>query len=186
MNILKKYIVNIVLVIIVFVFGIYANVSGVKDCIKNKSAVKAKKESVQTLNRDIEVLRKNSVENQNSEPELKKIYQPQTGETDSSIAFSSMFDTIMNFAKNADIKVRTIEFANAPESDKIVQNQSASCNSTLLNTEIIGTYTELQAFLRELYRYQYLVNIQKMEIVPYEKDKKILIAKLGLVLYARK
>ncbi len=40
--------------------------------------------------------------------------------------------------------------------------------------------------MRDLYRHQYFININKVEIVPYRKDKKILLVNLVITLYAQK
>ena len=49
--------------------------------------------------------------------------------------------------------------------------------------KIIGSYTDFENFLTDLYKYPYLVSISSYDIVPYYKDKNVLLIKLGVKVY---
>ena len=54
-----------------------------------------------------------------------------------------------------------------------------------LNMVTVGSYTELQNFFKSIMKEQYLTNLAEVELTPWEKDKKVLIAKIKLRLYTR-
>ena len=51
---------------------------------------------------------------------------------------------------------------------------------------MIGTYKDFEGFLKELYKHEHFLDMASMEIVPYSRDKKILIINFQLKLYAQK
>ena len=51
---------------------------------------------------------------------------------------------------------------------------------------MIADYKHFQAFLRDLYKHEHFLEISNIEIVPYEKDKKILLIKSQIKLYSQK
>ena len=52
-------------------------------------------------------------------------------------------------------------------------------------TEALQYSLNLGKLIQDIYQYNYYVKINDVEVTPYPKDKKILITKLGLRLYAR-
>ena len=51
---------------------------------------------------------------------------------------------------------------------------------------MIATYSNFANFLRELYKHEHFLEISKIEIAPYEKNKRILLVNLQIKLYAQK
>ncbi len=172
--------------VLVVIFGFYKTIPLIGEAFSKAEEIKSKQESVADLNKNIEIAKKNNIEAMKSEPDTKLIFQPQVQSQEPMVAFSEMLDTVLELAKESGLKIKTIEFKDIPESDPVKQNHASTHNAAMLNTQLIGTYTELQTFLREVYRYQYLIGIQKVEITPYERDKKILIIDLSLALYSKK
>lgn len=184
-NLLKKYGIYLALCIIVIAFGLFKTLPIIGEIASKGQEIKAAKESISDLNKNIEIAKKKNIDAMQSEKENKPIFEPMIKSDDPMVSFSNMLDTILELAKQSGLKIKTIEFKEL-ESDPIKQNHSATHNSTLLSTQLVGTYTELQTFLREIYRYQYLIGVQKIEVTPYERDKKILVIDLGLALYSKK
>ena len=52
--------------------------------------------------------------------------------------------------------------------------------------EMIANYVNYDNFLKELYKHEHFLDIQSVEIVPYKKNKKILLIKFKLKVYAKK
>ena len=67
-----------------------------------------------------------------------------------------------------------------------MKNVPAKYNVAKLDIEMIATYKDFERFLKELYKHEHFLDISSFEIVPYQKDKKILIIKFQLKLYAQK
>lgn len=185
--ILKKYILYIFVIILAFGFGLSKTIPMVGNYFSLNKDVKSKQTSIEDLKKNVEIARQNSQEREGTEvKQEKQIYEPQFKSTEVMVNFNGMLDTILELAKQSGLKIKSIEFKDIPESDLIKQNHVAEYDATLLVTQVIGTYTELQNFLREIYRHQYLIGVYDLKVVPYEFDKKILIIDLSLSLYAKK
>ena len=49
-----------------------------------------------------------------------------------------------------------------------------------------ATYKNFENFLRDLYKHEHFLDIAKIEILPYEKNKTILLINCKVLLYAQK
>ena len=58
-------------------------------------------------------------------------------------------------------------------------------NTCQLDMIIVGSYSEIQNFFKAVMKEQYVTNLAEVELTPWEKDKKVLIAKIKLRLYTR-
>lgn len=187
MEIIKKYIAYIVLVILSIGFLFHLNLPLINSFFSTQSDIKEKKESISDLEKSVEIAKKNKIEAQAKGPlEEKLIYEPEIKSTDTMVSFNGMLETVLELSKQSGVKVKTIEFKNIPESDPIKQNHSSTHAATLLETQLIGTYTQLQNLLRDIYRHKYLMGINSLKVVPYINDKKLLIIDLAISLYAKK
>ena len=52
--------------------------------------------------------------------------------------------------------------------------------------EMIGNYSNYDNFLKEMYKHEHFLDIQSAEIVPYKKNKRILLINFKVKLYAKK
>lgn len=118
--------------------------------------------------------------------QVKKIYKPETASTEAESSFTVPFDDIIDMAKYNGIKIYSIEYVYNPTEDDFVKNASVQYNVCQVNMQIVSDYADLESFLKELYKYPSLINIDKLEITPYPKNKKILLSVLQLKLYASK
>ena len=51
---------------------------------------------------------------------------------------------------------------------------------------MIANYANFAGFLRELYKHEHFLDITNIEILPYQKNKRILLINLQFKLYAQK
>ncbi|UKI42223.1 MAG: hypothetical protein L6V95_04460 [Candidatus Melainabacteria bacterium] len=70
--------------------------------------------------------------------------------------------------------------------DVIITNDPNSFNACGVKLSLIGSYLEFQKFLNELFTYPYLVNMNTIDISPYQRDKRVLIIDVTLHMYAKK
>lgn len=188
-KLIKKYIIFIGLIVAVIALGFYLVIPNISNYFSEQSSIKTKKEKINDLKKNIESAKiaKAKTERKKEEPVITKlIYEPEYKTADSGINFNGMLETILELAKQAGLKVKTIEFKNIPESDLVIQNHASEYDATLLDAQFIGNYTQFQSFMREIYRHQYLIGINNFKIVPYEYNKKILIIDMTLSLYMKK
>ena len=52
--------------------------------------------------------------------------------------------------------------------------------------EMIANYTNFKNFMKELYKHDHYLDIAKVEIIPYKKNKNILLINFQLKLYAQR
>lgn len=121
-----------------------------------------------------------------SQSVAKNIYKPEMSGLDPEASFSVMFDDIIDMIKYNGLKVYSIEYVYNPPNDLFQQGAADKFNVCQLNVALVGDYSALGSFIKELYKYPYLVNLDKIELTPYPKNRKILLANLQIVLYSSK
>lgn len=116
----------------------------------------------------------------------KKIYQPNGAATDSESTFALLLDDIIEISRKNHIKTHSIRQVIDPEEDVFIKGDKAHYSACKLEMKIISDYTDFKEYISDLYKYPYLVNINDIEIYPYEKNKRILLVNFSLTLYAEK
>ena len=53
-----------------------------------------------------------------------------------------------------------------------------------VNMELVSNYSQLGKFIQEVVQYPYYIRINSVKVVPYEKDRTILLSTVNLRLYA--
>lgn len=158
--------------------------------IRTERSLKEKSTQVQDLQRQLDTLKKNETEaaaqKETTPTQAKNIYKPETTSTEAESSFTVIFDDVIDMAKYNGIKVYSIEYKYNPEEDDFVKNASSQYNVCQLKMQLVSDYSDLESFLKELYKYPYLINVDKLEITPYPKNKKVLLSILDLKLYASK
>lgn len=100
-------------------------------------------------------------------------------------SFAPLFELVLTIAQQSGIRIRAIDYDYAPQEDMIFAAKIDGYNVCELNMVAVGTYTEFQTFFKSIMKEQYLTNLAEVELTPWEKDKKVLIAKIKLRLYTR-
>ena len=126
---------------------------------------------------------KKSEENNKSS---KEIYKPlETGLSPES-AIAEEFEDILQLLRANYIKARSVKYNYNPSNDNFVSKAANKYNVCLLNFELIADYKHFQSFLSDLYKHEHFLDISDIECIPYEKDKKVLLIKSNIKLYAEK
>ena len=118
--------------------------------------------------------------------ETKPFYKPIESGLDNEAVIAGEFAEILQLIRANQIKVRSIKYDYNPSDDNFVRGDSGKYNVARLNMEMIGNYTNYDNFLRELYKHEHFLDIQSVEIVPYRKDKRILLINFKLKLYSKR
>lgn len=116
----------------------------------------------------------------------KKIYEPNGGATDSESTFALVLDDVIEISRKNHIKTHSIKSVVDPEDDVFIKGDKAHYSASRLDMKIISDYTDFKGFLTDLYKYPYLINVNSVEIYPYQKNKRILLINLSITLYAMK
>ena len=183
----KSIILILVLTLVVFGYIISKIIPIVTDIVKisqnYKTAVTTLADKERTYKNLKEKTEKAEAENQKTP---KAVYKPIEQGMDTESIVANQFAEILTFIRKKKIKTRSIKYEYDPKDDKFVKNVPDKYHVAKLDIEMISTYKEFEGFLKELYKHEHFLDISSIEIIPYDKDKKVLIIKFQLKLYAQK
>lgn len=118
-------------------------------------------------------------------PDKKKIFELEGLQFSTDASFAPLFDDMLTIAKGSNVKIRSINYNYAPSEDPIFSAKLPGFNVCELNATLVGNYNELRTFLKSLLAKEYLVNIAELEIVSWQRDKRVLIANTKLRFYTK-
>lgn len=183
----KESILYITFILIIFVFAITKIYPAITNIITVEKSIDEATVQAADLERKLETLKKTEEEKANAvNTNLKKIYKPEVTGLDTESSFTVIFDDVIEMTKLNGIKVYSIQYTYNPTDDDFVKGDPNTYNVCQLDMQLISDYQDLESFLKELYKYPYLVNIGSIEVTPYNKNKKILLTTLQLKLYVEK
>lgn len=117
---------------------------------------------------------------------IKAFYRPIGSGMDTEAAISDEFGEILQIMRDNKIKARSIKYDYDPQDDNFVKYAASRYHVCRITADMIANYSDFENFLRDLYKHEHFLEIASIEIVPYEKDKKIILVTLQLKLYAQK
>ena len=154
---------------------------------KIKKDIRTNEKTLNAQKSDLDKMKKNLEETKRHNNEfVKAFYKPIEQGVDTETAIAEEFGEILILMRSNSIKTRSINYTYDPQDDNFVKNMGDKYSVAKLDIEMIGTYKNFERFLKELFRHEHFLDIVSMEIVPYQRDKKILIIKFQLKLYAQK
>ena len=188
MKILKAYYLYFFVIALVIAFCIYQIVPKAQAVHQNIARIEEMEAKVNDLNvKYLEVQKRQNIENMKyANLEQKIIYQPQYAYSNSLLALNGMLEDITNKALKNQLKLRKIDYIKNLTNDVITTNDPNSYNACGVKLSLIGSYLEFQKFLNEIFTYPYLVNLNTIDITPYQRDKRVLIIDVTLHMYAKK
>lgn len=190
---LKQFIVPIALIVLIFVglgytgskiYENYQNYTAANDEVTQKTA------TVQEKQAKLDEYRRKEQEEKAKENESKKsekpFYKPVMSGLDTEAVIAGEFAEVLQLVRANQIKVRSIKYDYDPKDDAFVAGAGSQYNVARLNMEMVGNYSNYDNFLKEMYKHEHFLDIQTAEIVPYKKNKKILLINFKVKLYAKK
>ncbi len=116
----------------------------------------------------------------------KPFYKPIESGMDTEAVIAGEFAEILQLVRANKIKVRSIKYDYDPKDDAFVQGAGEKYNVARLTMEMVTNYSDYDNFLKEMYKHKHFLDIQSAEIVPYKKNKKVLLINFKVKLYAKK
>lgn len=171
------------------VFGVILSrvIPVVTNIINTDKDFQSAQTSLEDKQRAVENLKeKSKEEQQDAKGQLKAFYRPIEQGLDSEAVIAGEFAEILTVMRNYSVKTKSIKYEYDPQDDNFVKNAADKYNVAKLDAEMIATYKNFESFLKELYKHEHFIDISSFEIVPYAKDKKILVIKFQMKLYAQK
>lgn len=176
-----------VLSLIVFIFLVMKvvpeaqKISQIQNDYKTQSSALADSErKLQDLK---DAARRKEAENENIQ---KIFFKPISEGLDTEAAISDEFGEILQIVRENKIKMRSVKYDYDPQDDNFVKNAGNRYQVCRVTAEMIASYSNFANFLRELYKHEHFLEISKIEIAPYEKNKRILLISLQIKLYAQR
>ena len=179
----------LILVAGILIFGVLINmlVPKIKECVDLNKNISKQTKSIEDNQKKLEELKASMKEKADKqEAPIKNFYKPIESGLDAESVMSEAFGDILKLIRANSIKTRAVKYDYNPTDDNFVKNASSKYNVCKLSLEMIADYKHFQAFLRDLYKHEHFLDISNIEIIPYEKDKKILLIKAELKLYSQK
>lgn len=188
---MKKYrdlIIYSIFLILILIFGISKLSPLVSSFLDLHKQVISKRVEVQDYERQVKQIRQNQAANENAQAQTpdKDIYKPSEAGEDTETSFTVIFDDVINMAKYNGVKIYSIEYAYDPADDPFVTGAPDKFHACQITMDLVADYNDLEGFLKEIYKYPYLVNFNSIRIVPYQKNKKLLLVEIALTLYSTK
>lgn len=114
----------------------------------------------------------------------KKLFTPNDSDLGNDALFFTMYNDVIEMAKNNSIKIRSIAYEYSPAGDAFVTNGGDKYFVCDVNMTLVSNFVKLGNFVQDIYQYPYYIKINSIEVTPHENDKTILNTKLSLRLYA--
>ncbi|MDR1168162.1 MAG: hypothetical protein LBK53_04630 [Heliobacteriaceae bacterium] len=189
---LRRFIVAVIILTISFIIVaalITVTLPKINQIIKVSGEIKSQTTVFEETERKLAGLRaEEAVQNKprNKGSDYRDFYKPIDAGADTESIMAEEIANVLKILKNNHIKTRSISYEYDAQWDNFVKNASDKYSSCALSLDIVADYRTFLAFLRDLYKHEHFVNINKIEIVPYNKNKKILLINTQIVLYAQK
>ena len=190
---LKQFIIPIALIVLIFVglgytgskiYENYQSYTAANEEVAQKTAtVQEKQAKLDEYKRKEQEEKAKENESKNSE---KPFYKPVMSGLDTEAVIAGEFAEVLQLVRANQIKVRSIKYDYDPKDDAFVSGAGSQYNVARLNMEMVGNYSNYNNFLKEMYKHEHFLDIQTAEIVPYKKNKKILLINFKVKLYAKK
>lgn len=179
-----------ILYIIIILIGLVIAIVNIKPLIVNSFTlgkdIQSKQVELADSQRKLQALKAAEAEKMSTSQQAKKIYKPDTTGVDAESSFSVLLEDVIEMAKYNQVKVYSVSYVYNPPEDEFVKGAGSTYNVCQLNMQLVADYRDLQTFLEDIYKYPYLVTLDKIEMAPYMKDKKILLINLQLKMYSSK
>lgn len=186
MNNQQQVICTAILVLCV-ALGLYFVIPKINSAVSVYQEVQTKTQTVESTKQQIEDLKnKRDTYEKEIKVSTKPVYKNDLAATDQMSSFGVMFEDVIQSAKYNGLKLRSISYDTAPGKDIIQANMGLDYNVCAISMQLIGNYMQFRSYFQDIYNYPYLINLDKISVKPYEKNKKILIADITVVLYSTK
>ncbi len=190
---LKQFLIPIVLIFVALI-GIVMLTPKIIDNVRNymalKTEIETKTATLQEKQQKLDAYRKKEEEEKAKEQQNaasgKPFYKPVMEGLDTEAVIAGEFAEVLQLIRANKIKVRSIKYDYDPSDDNFVQGAGADYNVARLNMEMIGNYSNYDNFLKEMYKHEHFLDLQSVEIVPYKKNKRVLLINFKVKLYAKK
>ena len=188
-KLIKDNLLYILIVAIAFFGGIYAVYHFGYQAYENLSEASSKKEELTSKQQRLEQIKKQKAsekkEKKKEAQSGKIIYEVLGQQFSPEASFGIMFENVLANITNSGLRIRSIDYNYSPAEDKILLTNTPGYNACELSFVTVGNYTQLQNFLKNIAKENYLTSITEIYLEPYDRDKTILISRFKIRLYTK-
>lgn len=173
--------------LVIFILLIVKTVPVIQNIFSVQEQYKTQSSTLADLERQIDMLNKQLAKKQEEEAQIpKQFFKPIETGLDTEAVISDEFGEILQLIRENKIKTRSVKYDYDPQDDNFVKNAANSYHVCRVSAEMVASYTEFENFLRDLYKHEHFLEVSNIEIVPYQKNKKILLISIQFKLYAQR
>lgn len=173
--------------LVVFIALIAQIVPKIQNIFEIQNNYKTQSSSLADAERKLEEVKADAQRKEaENEDVLKMFFKPISDGLDTEAAISDEFGEILQVMRDNKIKARSVKYDYDPQDDNFVKNVGNKYHVCRVTAEMIASYGNFAGFLRELYKHEHFLDISSIEIVPYQKNKRILLVSFQFKLYAQK
>lgn len=190
---LKQFLIPILIVVVTIglSFMLLSKVANnIQTMISFRNNISLKTKELEMKQTKLEELKKKAKQEAKKDAQSiandKAFYKPAADGLDTEAVIVGEFNEILTLIRTNKIKVRSMKSDYDPADDVFVKGAPENYNVARLNLEMIADYTSFNNFLKELYKHDHFLDIESAEIVPYKKNKRILLINFKIKLYAKK
>ena len=114
----------------------------------------------------------------------KKIFFPQDADLGNDTLFFTLYNDLIEMIQSNQVKIKSINYEYNPDTDAFVRFGKDVYFVCDVNLEIISNFVNLGKLIQDIHQYPYYIKINEVSILPYKKDKTILLSTMKLRLYA--
>lgn len=148
------------------------------DLQKKESLYEKKKKELQIVNDKIKRIQNSISASQ------KKIYSPLETDLGSDSLFFTLYNDLIEMVHSNSVKIKSIKYEYNPESDPFVSFGKHIYFVCDVEMELVSNYVNLGKLIQDIYQYPYYIKINNLSVIPYSKDKRVLLSVLKLRMYA--
>lgn len=182
----KEIIISVIIIVLFAIFGVRQIFVSIQKVQQTKLEHKKQEEKLKESSKKLDGFKKAKQKMLDKQNKLKPVFEQKNAPEDSLSSFGGMFDDIIDYIKMNNMMLRTVEYVINPTDDMIYSRFPTLYSVCSVKILAVGTYTQLEGFLRDLTVYPYFINISDISIRPYDNNKNYLLINMSIHVYAKK
>ena len=145
---------------------------------KKEEELSAKKRQLTIVQNKIKKIRDSITGSQ------KKIYSPVESDLGNDSLFFTLYNDVIEMVHSNSIIIKSINYTYNPQGDEFVKFGKDVYFVCDVDLNLVSNYVNLGKLIQDLYQYPYYIKINEIDVKPHAKDKRVLLSKLSVRLYA--
>lgn len=175
-----------VVAVFILVYGSYSLIKPkIDELAETKNALAQRETKLSTKQQQLAIVQKKIKTIKDSIiGSQKKIYSPIESDLGNDSLFFTLYNDIIEMVHSNSVKIKSINYTYNPQEDEFVKFGRDVYFVCDIDLSLVSNYVNLGKLVQDLYQYPYYIKINEVNVEPYKKDKKILLTKMSLRLYA--